>query len=344
MVTGISGTVYCNREFSLGVLARRLPSSEFIPSGHEPSPEEEWRSRMLRQHGLEASLGLLEGEAPLGLSSDLILDTRSKKGLKGLTSKARRDIRCGAFRLERRRNRYRVGFGTCTLPELSDEDYLSVHSNWGVIVNRFIKWCKRGLNRACVPDHMVYVTEIQGKRHEKTGRAYLHLHFVYLCCRRTDYTWFLPASDMRVAWNRAVSAFCSERSDFDASVDCVVVKKSVARYLAKYLGKGPESIDRAVKDGLPVEALGHWWGWTAGLRRECRCRELRADGLAEWMWRNVAALKEAGVVAYLHYVYISTPGYGDRCIGCTGLLTKEGMGVISLIHSQIKEGKFPDGW
>lgn len=344
MVATTNGTVYCNGEFTIGALARRLQKKDLLPVNVRQSADAEWALAAVRMHGVQAALEHCEDKTPLGLSSVTISDNRSPKGLKGLTSKARRSIRCGAYRLEKRRNRHRIGFATTTLPPLTKSDYISVHKNWGAIVNRFVKWFKRRLNQACVPDHLVYVTEIQAKRHEQTKNPYLHLHLCYLACRKSDYRWYVPAHEMRVGWARAVSAFCAEQYDFNASVDAVVVKKSVARYLAKYLTKGASSIERALKDGLPVEALGHWWGWTAGLRHECRSRELRAAQLVEWLWRNIDNLRAGGAIAYVHFIYIDTPGYGRRCIGCAGGLTRTGMAVLSCIHSQIKEEAFPDGY
>lgn len=344
MVAAVSGTVYCNGEFALGALPRRLQKRDILPVNARRSENADLALAAVRAHGVQAALEHCTDEAPLGLSGVTISHTRSPKGSKGLTPKARRSIRCGAYRLERRRDRHRIGFATTTLPRLTKSDYLSVHRNWGNIVRTFIQWFKRRLNRACVPDHIVYVTEIQSKRHDKTKHPYLHLHLCYLACRKSDYRWYIPASEMRVVWNRTVSAFCSEQYDFSASVDAVVVKKSVARYLAKYLTKGAASIERALEDGLPVESLGHWWGWTAGLRNECRSREIRAADVVEWLWRNIDQLRECGGIAFLHFIYIETPGYGRRCIGCAGGLTRAGMHVLSCIHSQTKEEAFPHGW
>lgn len=331
-MTSFSGTVYPNGEFTIGYSARKLQREDVAVSRLEYSREEEWRSCALRVHGYDACMEVFGGEAPLGSSSVPISHTRKPKGLKGLTSNARRKIRNAAFILEENFGRRHCGFGTVTLPELSPSDYIEVHKHWGDIVRTFIQWAGRKLESRSVSPQIVHITEIQTKRHEQSGTAYLHLHFCYPCRPGSNYKWYLPADEVRLAWARAVSAFCSAEYDFNASSDTVVVKVPLGKYLSKYLSKGASCIEGALRDGLPMEALGHWWGWTRSLRVAVSERTIPAAGLVERIWRHLDKWVCSGWVSRVHFVYIPFKDSGDRCIGLVGNLSTYAMGVISSIY------------
>lgn len=338
MIPKFFGSVFSNGEFSIGSIPSKLRHDDIAVSKDRYSKEQEWRSLALREHGLDSCREALGGESPLGLSSLPISHTRAPKGLKGISSNGQRNLRVGGYELQQVRSHHRVGFGTLTVPPLSDEDYVAVHENWPHIVRTFIQWLKRRLASKGVIQYILYVSEIQTKREKKHGKSYLHLHFCYPASRKFDYRWYVPASDMRVAWKRAVSSFAATELDFSASIDCVVVKKSVGRYLGKYLTKGVSDIQAAIGNGLPVAAVGHWWGWSSALRDRVRSGTLRAADLVEWLWRNLDRLRESGCIQWLKFVYIETAMTGQRCVGCCGQLTSQGKKVLYCIYSTLKQG------
>ena len=329
IMTSYSGTVYPNGEFTIGHSANRLERDDVAVSRQKYSDDEEFMTKALAVHGYEALAIAFGGEAPLGLSSVPISHKRAQKGLKGLTSQAGRKIRNAAFILEEKFGRRRCGFGTVTLPELTPEDYINVHSNWGNIVRTYMQWVQRRLVASGVAPYTFHVSEIQVKRHEQSGTPYLHLHYCYPARPKSNYKWYLPASEARVAWERAVSAFCTSSYDFAASVDSVVVKAPLGRYLAKYLSKGADSIERALRDGLPTGAVGHWWGWSREARSSVSSRTIRATGLVERIWTRLDEWVIRGWVTSVYFIYIPTRSSGDRCIGMCGVLAKKAMDMIS---------------
>lgn len=320
MVAQRTGSVHANGEFSIGIAPRKLNADSVRISTARYSPEEEWRAAALDMFGAEAVTEMFPAEPPIGSSSVPISEIRSPKGQNGISGNGRRNLRIGCHLLEQHRDRHKIGFATLTLPELTLPDRVAVHLAWGDLVNQFIKFMRRRLKEAGAPQEICYVTEIQTKRLNRDGRAYYHLHFCYPCTRVFDYQWYVPAHEMRVAWKRLVSSVCSSSYDFDASVDCVVVKKSVGAYLGKYLSKGGGNVAQARANGLPVDAIGHWWGWTAPLRKRARRLAIRSNGLVEWLWASLPRLVEIGAVRWLRYIYIDTNLSGPRCVGVCGCL------------------------
>jgi len=337
-MTSFSGTVYPNGEITVGYSARKLQHSDVAVSRDRYSADEQFATKALEVHGFQACLDASGASAPLGSSSVPISHTRAPKGLKGLTSNARRMLRNGCYLIDQEFGRRRSGFGTATLPELSPSDYVEVHKNWGNITRTFMQWISRRLRSQNVNPMTLHVTEIQTERHANTGTAYLHLHYVYPCKPKTNYHWYIPASEMRMAWARTVSAFCSSVYDFAASIDTVVVKAPLGQYLSKYLSKGASSIKSALDDGLPVEAIGHWWGWSRSCRSAVAKRTIRAAGLAERIWRRLDYWVTRGWLTRVHFVYIPFRDRGDRCIGLVAQLSKSAMSVIRWTYDASRIG------
>lgn len=323
MVAKFSGRVYPNGEFTVGVVPRQLKPSDILPVKSTEDPHVTEVTEALKDFGLDGALWAYGTGEDLGSSSVPILDIRAPKGLKGISSHGRRMIRNGCWMLEREFGKGRCGFGTLTLPDLTDEDYINVCKHWGEIVNRFSKWAQRRLKARGVKKYIVYVTEFQEKRYVKTRKAYPHLHLCYPARPERNYRWYLPASDIRRAWQRVVESHCVQHYNFGASVDCVVVKKSLGAYLSKYLSKGAGDIPRYLASGLPVECLGHWWGNSGELRKAIKAETRSSPAIARHIWENATELAAAGGIKWCRYITIETNLTGERIIGLCGGLAEE---------------------
>lgn len=319
-MTKFSGTVYPNGEFTIGVVPRRLKPADILPVKAKLSEEEELRAYALHEHGLEPALAVFGGEAPLGSSSLPISAMRSRKGLNGMTSAARRKIRNDCYLIEKEFGRGNCGFMTLTLPEMNLEDWAAVCHDWGKLVNNFTKRVKRRLTARGIKPYIVYVTEFQMKRYEKTGRAYPHLHACYPAKPNRTYDWYISASELRDIWREVIQSRCLSSYSFDASIDCVVVKKGLGAYLSKYLSKGAGDIKRVVESGIPLGCIGHWWGHTSEVRAAVAALCCSCPNLIVRLWREAESLRERGAVKWLKYISIETHLAGRRIIGCCGLL------------------------
>ena len=301
-------------------MPRKLKPRDILPVKGSTSDQQEEAVYGLRTFGLEPALAVREGEAPLGSSSVPISRTRSRKGLKGITTHGKRMVRNGCHILEEVFGRGRCGFGTFTLPDLNLPDYAAVCTQWSDIVNRFTQEVKRTLATRTEKTYIVFVTEFQEKRFEKEKRAYPHLHICYPARPQRDYNWYISASEFRAMWKQAVERCCLSSYCFDASVDCVVVKKSVGAYLSKYLTKGAGDIARYLETGLPFGCLGHWWGLTGELRSAIKEGTRSSPAIAGHLWREIRAIAEGGHVKWLKYITIETHLTGERIVGMCGCL------------------------
>ena len=319
-MTKFSGAVYRNGDFTIGAVPRRLKPRDILPLKGEAPPDTETTMESVRLFGIDLTLQVRRDGATLGLSNVPIPHRRSRKGLKGMTSHGRRMVRNGCFELEERFGRGRCGFGTFTLPTLNLMDYAAVCQQWPAIVKVFIQRLKRRLTARGIKPYIVYVTEFQTERYEKEKRAYPHLHICYPARPERNYNWYLPASELRNIWKQVIESRCLSAYDFDASVDCVVVKKSVGAYLAKYLSKGAGDIARFVEAGLPLGCIGHWWGVTGELRAQIASGIRRSPDMLRHLWRSLPRRCESGGVVWCRYVSIETRAAGERVIGACGML------------------------
>lgn len=323
MLTEFSGRLYPNGEFTVGILHAAVKPSEILPIPDRVTDEENPHAGLVETFGLDGAAWAVHDGSPLGLSNVPISATRSPKGLKGMTSNGRRMVRNGCYLLEQEFGKGRCGFATLTLPDLIFPDWAAVCHDWGKLVNNFIKRFKRKLTARGVKDYICYVTEYQVKRFEKTGRPYPHIHLCYPARPIRNYHWYITADEIRTIWAEVVQSRCLCRYDFGASVDCVVVKKSVAAYLAKYLSKGAGDIQRFVEAGLPLAALGHWWGLTGRLRKAIQKGTRSSPAIARYLWRQIPAITERGGTIWARCIYIDTHQAGPRCIGMCGCLSPD---------------------
>lgn len=259
-----------------------------------------------------------------------------KYGKKGITGYGKKMLKSAGLLLHQRPERYRLTFATVTLPELPSETRKAVALDWGRLVNRLNQWLCRRLERQSLPKAVLSVTEVQPKRLERTGQAYLHLHLVWPNHRSRRAGWAVDPNEIRTWLIRYLKTHHNTGDIPYISIDTQQVKGNAAGYIAKYLSKGQEEIKAVVKD-LGVEALpGQWWNMTKLLK--------------EWVW---AALQSGPEVAqrlsewvnwafdydnfelfrYLYHVEIDIGGFRPT-VGWRGCLSAEAMGIWEPVSSK----------
>jgi len=197
-----------------------------------------------------------------------------RRGLGGITRRGKHLVRSGGKLLERGCLKSTLTFATFTLPGRG-EATVEAAAEWPKILNRLGISLRRELKRQGLPPHILGVTEIQERRFLREGGMPLHFHTVFIG-RATQYAqWAISADRLREIWASAVSPALSEDSlsgvaTWGASVDCQMVKTSVAGYLGKYMSKGTMSIQAVMKaNPALVEFLpAHWYYCTDALRRK----------------------------------------------------------------------------
>lgn len=134
-------------------------------------------------------------------------------------------------------------FGTLTLsPDAVSCLLSSGQSTPGVAYQRavsmFMDRLRRLLRSRGLPGDVIWVTELHPSRSQREGIAIPHIHFV---CQTADvkYQWKVKPSEIKHLWESAINyaAPHPEGKRFPSRCQIVCVKKSVARYVSKYLSK-----------------------------------------------------------------------------------------------------------
>lgn len=288
--------------------ARLWPNGEISIWHHktfkmDPLPEEPSRSR----NDYEMALFRLATEHPdtyqalvcaLGLSTLPIFDRdsilegdvvgnagerRARKGGKGITSYGCRMVRNAAHVLQSEAGKARLVFATVTLPSLPMEQMRVIHENWDQVTEYYRLNIRRMLQREGLSGEMVTVSEIQEKRHKKTGLPILHLHSVFVGKTRIG-KFAIATEDHDDAWYRACASLIDiEREEVASACNLQRVKKDAGAYLGKYMSKGVKTVETIAANGFGGWLPKHWWNCTRTLTARVKSQTRRVDEMADWL-------------------------------------------------------------
>ena len=216
--------------------------------------------------------------------------TKAPRGQKGITRLGAKTVRNAAFLLQEKYGLDRLGFYTFTLPLVDEVAEYSAGREWAEIIRIFLQSVTRLLKSAGLPPSYVGCTEIQEGRYARYGGLPLHLHMVCVGRQRKG-PWVIHSNQWRALWRRAVVGRCPEFSEavFRASVDTVVVKKSVEGYLGKYMSKGVAALGPMLAEdpGLAEFLPRSWWCCSLNLKRAIGRRIAGGTGSAMKLIRDV---------------------------------------------------------
>ena len=271
----ITGKLYPNGEF--GVAVQRKYRPEPLAKRRRPTEAQRWWLAAVKQHGIMAAIEVSTSEPSqegttddtIGLSK-LANSHKTLRGSRGITALGRRSVRNSAFLLEREYGTKNLSFFTFTLPTLSPSAWQTVLDRWSEIVRYCLVYLQRLLKQANLPTHVLYVTELQTKRFNRTKEPAVHLHGLFIGKLRGERQWRLTTMQLRRMWQGILSAVCGiSLDDFSArSLENVKgVQKSASAYLAKYLSKGADDIERVCRELSIPRVVTSWWGLSMSLRR-----------------------------------------------------------------------------
>lgn len=210
---------------------------------------------------------------------------KTKRGYRGLTSRGKNLVREAAIGLETRYGKKRLTFWTVTLPHMTDEDYRNVCSNWSAVCKSLKEKIIYRLKEAGLPTHVVAVTEMQPKRWENHGVPAWHLHLVFVGCPSTG-GWVIQPEEADNMWSSTVEKWCSNPYVWRSSSKLERIKKSVGRYLSKYLSKGVSVID-AVEEMWPGCIPSSWYICTKSLRSWVDTSTRKGESIASWLYQLI---------------------------------------------------------
>ena len=260
----------------------------YIPALHHRAPTP-WEARPGPFHGHRTGAGPAEASAEaLGLSAVRNSETDGapprRNGLKGLTALGRKRLQSGCCLLEEQR--HLLSFWTITLP-----DQFLAHICEADSWPRFQEAIRHRLNHALVAqglDPMVLaVVELHPERSVRAGQALPHLHVLFQGKRRTGGTWVLAPRQLDGIICAALAAVGIDVEAVPGAGQVERIRRSVRRYMAKYLSKTP----RQLVDGRGDAAVGdprlcprQWWFMSKPLQLAImKCtRSMPADFLS-WL-------------------------------------------------------------
>lgn len=185
--------------------------------------------------------------------------TAKRYGLNGITRRGARTVRCSAHLLQKTFGKGRLTFATVTVPSLPMQQMRTIHEKWNVVVERYRLLIKRTLQKEGLPTHLLTVSEIQTKRHKKTGIPVLHLHSLWVG-RSNGGKWGVSVKAHDDAWRKAVGSVVSVVGvGFKSAANLQAVKSSAAGYLGKYMSKGGVAIETLKSEGFGEWLPRQWW-------------------------------------------------------------------------------------
>lgn len=251
---------------------------------------------------------------------------KRKYGKKGITAYGKRVVSNSALLLQKHFGRRRLGFATATIPPVGFEASRIIIEAWGEITRRFFQELKRIFQRGGKEFVYVGCTEIQERRFVREGIAFPHLHWVYNSRGRSGKAWNVSANDIRSTWARVVIRVCESRGlggllsadDFQASIDCQVVKKSANSYLGKYLSKGAKVV-KAMQEKGYAEFPKQWWFASAIAKKMFADSIVRLSPNAAFeLFYNSEKLVDAGVVKECRCTSVEFGG-AEFVVGVSGV-------------------------
>jgi hypothetical protein len=181
-----------------------------------------------------------------------------RRGLKGITSRQRRQVKSAGVLLEKKYGRENLSFLTLTLPADSEGNLVSWNSNFGEITRQTVQELRRELIRQGLPGEIIGVVEIQEGRLERLGELALHLHLIFAGRKNAWSPWAIDKVWIRDLWNRQLEMVVGMPFFGDATTRIEKPRKSLQKELGKYLSKGARVIARVVDLGLQ-DQLPHFW-------------------------------------------------------------------------------------
>lgn len=235
-----------------------------------------------------------------------------RKGLKGITSEAKRLIRTACAIQENKYGRSNVSFATLTVPTLrSPEDHITLNQNWSELVRQFMQALGRLLDRRGLDGKgILVVCEIQPGRWKKYGIVAPHLHCTFQG-RKSRYShWGISPKELDQIWGRCLQVILGWKPDCRSACNIQQVKKSLKRYLAKYMSKGGDILKQIIHAGMEDQVPPSWYRMSDNLRKKVHDSIQRlSEKATEFIIDNADLLVQMGVLSWYRWIEIDLSDY-----------------------------------
>lgn len=344
-----SGKIYPDGSFGVTRRTLRTPTKTHDPLSHLSPEERSWNCRRLRVHGLSTALSFTSesheshGETEGGEAETLGLSNVSKphspslesqshplpgssgsklpRGSHGLSAYGRRLVRGAISLLENSSPRHCLSFLTLTLPVMTRVEEQAVVAQWNELLRKAVQSISRVLKKHRLPALSAGAVELQENRQAVHGGVLPHLHLVFQGRKSVKSSWVISPEWIRVVWTRAIERIIGRTfapQETSAVENLVMVRKSAARYLSKYLSKGIKAVT-AITEGCDINHIPRCW-YTVSFELRQRWKRqivtINAD-LCRFLMQ-LCFEGDRDILVYGHVVRLEA--YGNVPIGCGGVL------------------------
>lgn len=235
---------------------------------------------------------------------------RFRKGLKGITCKAKLQIRDASIILERMFGKENLSFLTVTIPTMPLADHIKIIANWSEVVRRYMERLRKLILERCGSDLFLCVTELQEERGDRENNIYPHLHIVFPGRGNRWSKWIISKDEARELWAKSLKSILKYTPDCKAATRIEKIKYSLEHYLAKYMSKGSKTLESVKAQGLEEYIPKSWLYMSDDLRKAANDSVQQLDPkVAEFIFDNHEFLKEIGVLAWSFQLELE---YEDR--------------------------------
>lgn len=321
----ISLKAYPNGEVNASI-ARKLPLEAPFVSRHD---EETVRvmKETVKAAGIEGAIalisrGIIFGVSPRTLCLSTVAILRKPKGSSGLTRHGRRQIECGTTLLEQRYRRDCLSLTTLTFPPSAVE--IPNSKAQANAKHRFTTWLVRRLRRAGLPDFYVGVVEAHPGRSEHLRKFVPHYHLVHVG-RKPGKAWAITPEEIKKAWYNCLvlEGLCPPDGDYRACVNMQRIKKSVTKYLGKYLAKTRVSTAQETPEDLANTHPGTWHIISRSLIKLIKQSTKHRSGIEAETILDFLAIEDNPWVLYRGNVEITAEDGSKYWVGSYAKVTQE---------------------
>jgi hypothetical protein len=214
----------------------------------------------------EGKVEFLDWSEALGSSNVAKYQKTPKRprGKKGLTRMGRRKVIYAARQVEKAYGKDCASFGTVTLPIIP----IGVEEGWARFVELIIQMLRYRMEAAGIPWVAVWVTENQAKRAARAGQFCPHLHIAFVG-RKPGKAWGITPKKFDRIIRKAYESVWgkTEGANWKSCGNIQRIKKSVERYLSKYMTKGCQGIQSGDTGENGKGYVSAWYGMTMELKR-----------------------------------------------------------------------------
>jgi len=258
----------------------------------------------------------------------------TRYGQNGITRSGARTVRQCAHLMQKTYGRGALTFATVTIPNIPVEQLRIVHHHWPKVVQAYRLAIKRDLQKNGLRGEVITVSEIQEKRHQKSGVPVLHLHSLWV--GRLPYGgWAISTVRHDNIWRQAIrSVLPGIRVSFKSAANLQSVKTSASNYLGKYMSKGATCVASLKENGFSEWLPRQWWNVSRSLLQWVKSETVVVGTDGEFLL-SPANLADKGMWEFVGHVLIDIGEKQQYWLATYGRLSQQMAAAVRNINGYL---------